>query len=134
MRPHDGRAVPTFLRQALQDKPLTVFGDGSQTRSFCYVDDMVRGLYGLMCSTYHDPVNLGNPYEMSLLELAETVIEVTGSRSEIVFEALPQDDPKVRQPDITLAREVLGWEPQVELADGLRMTIERSGVERLVGA
>jgi dTDP-glucose 4,6-dehydratase len=134
MRPHDGRAVPTFLRQALQDKPLTVFGDGSQTRSFCYVDDMVRGLYSLMCSEYHDPVNLGNPLEMSLLELAETVIDVTGSRSEIVFEALPQDDPKVRQPDITLAREVLGWDPEVLLADGLRMTIERSGVERLVGA
>ncbi len=133
MRPHDGRAVPTFLRQALQDKPLTVFGDGSQTRSFCYVDDMVRGLYSLMCSEYHDPVNLGNPYEMSLLELAETVIEVTGSRSEIVFEALPQDDPKVRQPDITLAREVLGWQPETLLADGLKMTIERSGIERLVG-
>jgi dTDP-glucose 4,6-dehydratase len=134
MRPHDGRAVPTFLRQALQDKPLTVFGDGSQTRSFCYVEDMVRGLYELMCSEYHDPVNLGNPGEMSLLELAETVIEVTGSRSEIVFEALPQDDPKVRQPDITLAREVLGWQPEIELADGLKMTIERSGVERLMGA
>jgi dTDP-glucose 4,6-dehydratase len=134
MRPHDGRAVPTFLRQALQDKPLTVFGDGSQTRSFCYVDDMVRGLYDLMCSEYHDPVNLGNPYEMSLLELAETVIDVTGSRSEIVYEALPEDDPKVRQPDITLAREVLSWEPRVELAEGLKMTIERSGIERLMGA
>jgi dTDP-glucose 4,6-dehydratase len=134
MRPHDGRAVPTFLRQALQDKPLTVFGDGSQTRSFCYVEDMVRGLYSLMCSEYHDPVNLGNPYEMSLLELAETVIDVTDSRSEIVFEALPQDDPKVRQPDITLAREVLSWQPEVLLADGLKLTIERSGVERLVGA
>ena len=115
MRPHDGRAIPTFLRQALQDKPLTVFGDGSQTRSFCYVSDLVRGLVGLMASEYHQPVNLGNPIEMTLLELAETVIEVTGSRSEIVFEALPQDDPKVRQPDITLAREVLEWEPEVEL-------------------
>jgi dTDP-glucose 4,6-dehydratase len=94
---------------------------------------MVKGLYDLMCSEYHDPVNLGNPYEMSLLELAETVIDVTGSRSEIVYEALPEDDPKVRQPDITLAREVLNWEPRVELAEGLKMTIERSGIERLVG-
>ena len=98
MRPHDGRAIPTFLRQALQDKPLTVFGDGVQTRSFCYVEDLIRGLVALMSSEYHQPVNLGNPIEMTLLELAETVIEVTGSRSEIVFEALPQDDPKVRQP------------------------------------
>src|SRR3990172_8705329 len=113
MRPHDGRAIPTFLRQALQDKPLTVFGDGGQTRSFCFVEDLVRGFVDLMASEYHMPVNLGNPREMSLLELAETVIEVTGSRSEIVFEALPQDDPKVRQPDITLAREVLDWEPRV---------------------
>src|SRR5688572_13056504 len=134
MRPHDGRAIPTFLRQALQDKPLTVFGDGSQTRSFCYVDDLIRGLVALMASEYHQPVNLGNPGEMTLLELAETVVDVTGSRSEIGYEALPQDDPKVRQPDITLAREVLEWEPEVELADGLRMTIEQSGIERLVGA
>jgi dTDP-glucose 4,6-dehydratase len=133
MRPHDGRAVPTFLRQALQDKPLTVYGDGSQTRSFCYVDDLVRGLVDLALSGYHEPVNLGNPGEFTILDLAETVIEVTGSRSEILFEALPQDDPKVRQPDITTARDVLGWEPHVELRDGLRMTIEQSGVERLVG-
>jgi dTDP-glucose 4,6-dehydratase len=134
MRPHDGRAVPTFLRQALQDKPLTVFGDGSQTRSFCYVDDLVRGLVELMLSGYHEPVNLGNPGEMSILELAETVIEVTGSRSEILFEPLPQDDPRVRQPDISTARDVLGWAPEVELRDGLKMTIEQAGVERLVGA
>src|SRR6187455_850403 len=134
MRPHDGRAIPTFLRQALQDKPLTVFGDGGQTRSFCYVGDLIRGLVALMSSEYHQPVNVGNPIEMTLLELAETVIDVTGSRSEIVFEALPQDDPKVRQPDITLAREVLEWGPEVELADGLRMTIEQSGIERLMGA
>src|SRR5881409_2457884 len=120
MRPHDGRAIPTFLRQALQDKPLTVFGDGSQTRSFCYVDDLIAGLASLAASEYHEPVNLGNPREMSLLELAECVIEVTGSRSEIVFEALPQDDPRVRQPDITTARDVLGWEPEVELREGLR--------------
>ncbi len=134
MRPHDGRAIPTFLRQALQDKPVTVFGDGSQTRSFCYVDDLIRGLVALAESDVHLPVNLGNPKEMSLLELAETVIDVTGSRSEIVFEALPVDDPQVRQPDITRARQLLGWEPEVDLADGLRRTIEQAGVERLVGA
>src|SRR5437764_4059986 len=133
MRPHDGRAIPTFLRQALQDKPLTVFGDGSQTRSFCYVDDLIRGLYLLMCSEYHLPVNLGNPAEMSLLELAETVIEVTGASSEIVFEALPEDDPKVRQPDIALARAELDWEPEIGLPEGLRNTIDRSGVDRLTG-
>ncbi len=134
MRPHDGRAIPTFLRQALQDKPLTVFGDGSQTRSFCYVDDLVRGLVELSWSNYHVPVNLGNPTEMSLLELAETVIEVTGSRSEIIFEALPQDDPRVRQPDISVAMQVLGWMPELELKEGLKRTIDQSGLERLVGA
>jgi dTDP-glucose 4,6-dehydratase len=134
MRPHDGRAIPTFLRQALQDKPLTVFGDGSQTRSFCYVSDLIRGLASLAASGYHQPVNIGNPSEMSLLGLAETVIEVTGSRSEIVYEALPQDDPRVRQPDISLANDVLGWAPEVELKEGLRRTIEEAGIERLVGA
>jgi dTDP-glucose 4,6-dehydratase len=134
MRPRDGRAIPTFLRQALQDKPLTVFGDGSQTRSFCYVDDLVRGLVLLAESDVHLPVNLGNPDEYTLLELAKTVIEVAESRSEIVFEALPVDDPQVRQPDITRAKQLLGWEPQVELRDGLRRTIEQAGVERLVGA
>ena len=134
MRPHDGRAIPTFLRQALQDKPLTVFGDGSQTRSFCYVDDLVRGLISLMDSDAHLPINIGNPEERTLLELAEAVVEVTESRSEIVFEALPVDDPQVRQPDITRAREILGWEPQVGLHDGLRRTIEQAGVERLVGS
>ncbi len=134
MRPHDGRAIPTFLRQALQDKPVTVFGDGSQTRSFCYVDDLIRGFVLLAESDVHLPVNLGNPKEMSLLQLAEAVIEVSESRSEIVFEALPVDDPQVRQPDITRARQLLGWEPEVELRDGLRRTIEQAGVERLVGA
>jgi dTDP-glucose 4,6-dehydratase len=134
MRPHDGRAIPTFLRQALQDKPVTVYGDGSQTRSFCFVDDMIAGLVALMESDVHLPVNLGNPDEMSLLELAKAVIEVAESRSEIVFEALPIDDPQVRQPDITRARQLLGWEPQIELRDGLRRTIEQAGVERLVGA
>ncbi|MBW3593196.1 MAG: SDR family oxidoreductase [Actinobacteria bacterium] len=120
MRPYDGRAIPTFMRQALENKPLTVFGDGSQTRSFCYVDDLIGGLYLLATSREHLPVNLGNPTEMTLLELAEAVIRATGSRSEIVFEALPVDDPQVRQPDITRARAVLGWEPKVSLEDGLR--------------
>src|SRR2546421_1322354 len=134
MRPHDGRAIPTVLRQALNDKPITVFGDGSQTRSFCYVEDEIRGLISLAESGYHDPVNIGNPDEYTLLELAELVIEVTGSKSEIVFEALPTDDPKVRQPDITLAREILDWEPTVDLREGLRRTIVQAGRETLVGA
>jgi dTDP-glucose 4,6-dehydratase len=134
MRPYDGRAVPTFLRQALQDKPLTVFGDGSQTRSFCYVDDQIRGYVALAESDVHLPVNIGNPDEFTLLELANAVIEVAESRSEIVFEALPTDDPQVRQPDITRAKQLLGWEPEVDLRDGLRRTIEQAGVERLVGA
>jgi dTDP-glucose 4,6-dehydratase len=134
MRPHDGRAIPTFLRQALQDRPITVFGDGSQTRSFCYVEDEVRGLIALAESGYHNPVNIGNPDEFTLLELARTVIEITGSGSEIVFEALPTDDPQVRRPDISLARELLGWEPTTALREGLRRTIEASGVNRLVGA
>ena len=134
MRPHDGRAIPTFLRQALQDRPLTVFGDGSQTRSFCYVEDEIRGLIALAESGYHLPVNIGNPDEYTLLELAKTVLEVTGSGSEIIFEALPVDDPQVRQPDITLAREILGWEPEIDLREGLRRTIETSGREVLTGA
>jgi dTDP-glucose 4,6-dehydratase len=120
MRPHDGRAIPTFVRQALENKPLTVFGDGSQTRSFCYVDDEIRGLYLLATSGEHLPVNIGNPHEMTLLELAEAVIRVTGSKSEIVFEALPVDDPQVRQPDITRAQQVLGWEPEIKLDEGLK--------------
>jgi len=134
MRPHDGRAIPTFLRQALQDKPLTVFGDGSQTRSFCFVDDLIRGLNSLMESEVHLPVNIGNPVEFTLLEAAKAVIEVTDSRSEIVFEALPVDDPQQRQPDITRAKDLLGWEPKVSLREALKLTVERSGVERLVGA
>jgi dTDP-glucose 4,6-dehydratase len=133
MRPHDGRAIPTFLRQALTDRPITVFGDGSQTRSFCYVSDEIDGLIRLAESGVHQPVNIGNPNEFTLLELAKTVIEVTGSNSEIVFEALPTDDPQVRQPDITLARDLLGWEPQVSLREGLQRTIEKAGVELLVG-
>jgi dTDP-glucose 4,6-dehydratase len=134
MRPHDGRAIPTFLRQALQDRPITVFGDGSQTRSFCYVSDLIDGIIRLAESGHHMPVNIGNPHEFTLLELANAVIDVTGSRSEIVHEALPIDDPQVRQPDISLAREILGWEPKVELREGLRRTLEESGVEALTGA
>ena len=120
MRPHDGRAIPTFLRQALDDEPITVFGDGSQTRSFCYVDDMIRGLYALAMRDEHLPVNLGNPNEFTVLELAERVIRLTNSKSEIVFEALPVDDPQVRRPDITRARQVLGWEPEIAIEEGLR--------------
>jgi dTDP-glucose 4,6-dehydratase len=133
MRPHDGRAIPTFLRQALQDRPITVFGDGSQTRSFCYVDDLIRGIIGLSESGHHDPVNIGNPNEFTLLELAEAVLDVTGSKSEIIYEALPTDDPQVRQPDISKAREILNWEPAVELREGLERTIERSGRDGLIG-
>jgi dTDP-glucose 4,6-dehydratase len=132
MRANDGRAIPTFLRQAIAGKPVTVFGDGSQTRSFCYVDDLVRGLVLLAESGEHLPVNIGNPDEKTLLELAETVIRLTGSPSEIVFEALPVDDPQVRQPDITRAKQLLGWEPTVELEDGLRRTIASLGHEAAV--
>jgi dTDP-glucose 4,6-dehydratase len=130
MRPNDGRAVPTFLRQALASQPLTVFGDGSQTRSFCYVDDLMRGLYLLATSGEHLPVNLGNPREFTILELAETVLRVTGSSSEIVYEALPEDDPQQRQPDITRARQVLGWQPEIELEEGLRRTLGLSSPGR----
>ena len=128
MRSHDGRAIPTFVRQALENKPLTVFGDGSQSRSFCYVDDLIRGLYLLGVSGEHLPVNLGNPGEFTILELAETVLHVTESKSEIVFEALPVDDPQIRQPDITRAKQLLGWEPEIGLEEGLRRmlpTMER---------
>jgi dTDP-glucose 4,6-dehydratase len=120
MRPFDGRALPNFMRQALANKPLTVYGDGSQTRSFCYVDDLIRGLVLLAESREHLPVNLGNPDEKTLLELAETVLKITGSTSDIVFEPLPVDDPNVRRPDITRASQVLGWEPEVPLEEGLK--------------
>jgi dTDP-glucose 4,6-dehydratase len=129
MRANDGRAVPTFVRQALEHKPLTVFGDGSQTRSFCYVDDMIHGLFLLSRSAEHQPVNLGNPNEFTILELAETVIRVVESQSEIVFEALPVDDPQVRQPDITRAKEILGWKPEIELEEGLRRMLPSLGRE-----
>ena len=124
MRPNDGRAVPTFVRQALEGKPLTVFGDGTQTRSFCYVDDLIRGLVSLAESGEHLPVNIGNPNEFSMNDLAETVLRVTGSKSEVIHEALPVDDPQVRQPDITRARQLLGWEPEVDLGEGLRRMLE----------
>jgi dTDP-glucose 4,6-dehydratase len=129
MRSHDGRAIPTFVRQAIENEPLTVFGDGSQTRSFCYVDDLIRGLHLLAESGEHLPVNLGNPREFSILELAQTVVRVTSSKSEIVFEALPIDDPQVRQPDITRARQLLGWEPEIELEEGLRRMLPTLGRE-----
>ena len=129
MRPYDGRAIPTFVRQALENKPLTIFGDGSQTRSFCYVDDMIHGLYALAMGDEHYPVNLGNPSEFTILELAETVLKVTGSKSEIVFEALPMDDPQIRQPDITRAKEILGWTPEIDLEEGLRRLLPTLGRE-----
>ncbi|HEY8369358.1 MAG TPA: NAD-dependent epimerase/dehydratase family protein, partial [Thermodesulfobacteriota bacterium] len=124
MRPHDGRVVPAFTLQALAGEDITVFGDGSQTRSFCYVDDLVEGIYRLLHSDYVGPVNLGNPEERTVLEFAERVKRLTGSTSRIVFKPLPVDDPKVRRPDITLARRLLGWEPRVDIDDGLRATIE----------
>ena len=133
MRAHDGRAIPNFMRQALAGEPLTIYGDGSQTRSFCYVDDLIRGLVLLAESGEHLPVNLGNPAEFSIRELAETVIRVTESSSEVVFEALPIDDPQIRQPDITRARQVLGWEPEVPLEEGLRRMMA-TGLEQPVRA
>jgi dTDP-glucose 4,6-dehydratase len=132
MRPSDGRAVPTFVRQALEGKPLTVFGDGTQTRSFCYVDDLIRGLVALAGSGEHLPVNLGNPAEFTLNELAEVVLRITASKSELVYEALPVDDPQVRQPDITRARQLLGWEPEIQLEEGLRRMLPSFGREPVV--
>jgi len=132
MRPSDGRAVPTFVRQALEGKPLTVFGDGTQTRSFCYVDDLIRGLVALAESGEHLPVNLGNPAEFTLNELAEVVLRITGSKSELVYEALPVDDPQVRQPDITRARQLLGWEPKIQLEEGLQRMLPSFGREPVV--
>ena len=127
MRPNDGRAIPNFISQALAEKPLTVYGDGSQTRSFCYVDDLIRGLVLLAESGEHLPVNIGNPGEYTILQLAEAVLAATGSPSQILFESLPVDDPQVRQPDITRARQVLGWEPEIPLDEGLRRTLASLG-------
>ena len=124
MRLHDGRVVPAFLGQALKNKPITVFGEGRQTRSFCYVSDLIEGIYRLMLSEYDLPVNIGNPAEMTVLDFARQIIQATGSKSKITFKPLPQDDPKQRKPDITRARKYLRWEPKVALAEGLVKTIE----------
>ena len=124
MRLHDGRVVPAFISQAIKHKPVTVFGKGGQTRSFCYVSDLIEGIYRLMNSSTSDPVNIGNPHELTVLEFAREIIRATGSRSRIVYKPLPQDDPKQRQPDITRARSILKWEPKVALKEGLTKTIE----------
>ncbi|RME02554.1 MAG: SDR family oxidoreductase [Deltaproteobacteria bacterium] len=124
MRLSDGRVVPTFIAQALKGESLTVFGDGSQTRSFCYISDLVDGLFKLLMSSYSEPVNLGNPHEMTILEFAHKIVEITGSESDVVFRDLPVDDPKQRRPDIGRARKILGWEPKIPIEEGLRRTIE----------
>jgi dTDP-glucose 4,6-dehydratase len=123
MRLNDGRALPAFMSQALRGQDVTIFGDGSQTRSFCYVDDLVEGIVRLLWSNESLPVNIGNPSEITIKEFAERVIELTGSKSKMIYLDLPEDDPKVRQPDITKARELLGWEPQIDLASGLARTL-----------
>jgi dTDP-glucose 4,6-dehydratase len=124
MRPRDGRVVPAFIQQALQGEPLSIFGDGGQTRSFCYVSDLIEGIWRLLRSDVRQPVNVGNPREMTIREFAEAILRLTGSSSALSFHPLPEDDPKVRQPDISRARSVLGWEPRVSLEDGLAATIE----------
>ncbi len=124
MRIRDGRAIPTFLAQALRGEDLTVFGDGSQTRSFCYISDMVEGICRLLDSATHDPVNIGNPSEMTLMDLARRIVDITGSSSRVVHRPLPEDDPRVRQPDISRARRLLGWDPSISLEEGLRRTME----------
>ncbi len=124
MRPEDGRAIPTFIPQSLRGEPITIFGNGNQTRSFCYVSDLIEGIYRLLLSDIHDPVNIGNPDERTILELTETIIRLTGSRSRIEYHPLPLHDPKVRQPDISMAKQLLGWEPQIDLDTGLKMTID----------
>ncbi len=123
MRLEDGRAVPNFMTQALKNKPITVYGDGRQTRSLCYVSDLIDGIYRLLMSNENNPVNIGNPHEISLLQLAEAVKRLTGSKSRIVFRPLPEDDPKVRRPDITRAKKLLKWQPKVDLEEGLKKTI-----------
>jgi dTDP-glucose 4,6-dehydratase len=124
MRIEDGRAIPAFMSQALRGEPVTVFGDGSQTRSVCYVDDLVEGIYRLLLSNETDPVNVGNPDEITMLDLAKEIIDITQSQSDIVFKPLPQDDPKIRQPDITRAKQLLDWQPQVQRREGLLKTME----------
>jgi len=124
MRLRDGRVVPAFIGQALTGQPLTIFGDGSQTRSFCYVSDLIDGIYRLALSDFHEPVNIGNPREMTIKQFAEEIIRITGTKSGIEYRPLPVDDPKVRQPDISRAKKVLGWEPQVEFEEGIAKTVE----------
>ncbi len=124
MRLNDGRVLPTFISQALKGEDLTVFGDGSQTRSFCYVDDLIEGIFRLLNTDYHEPVNIGNPDEITILEFAEEILKHTNSKSKITFNELPVDDPKVRQPDITLARKLLGWEPKISRSEGIKITLE----------
>jgi dTDP-glucose 4,6-dehydratase len=124
MRLNDGRALPAFMGQALRGEDITVFGDGSQTRSFCYVDDLIEGIYRLLLSEYAHPVNIGNPDEISIRDFAEEIIKLTGTDQKIVYKPLPTDDPKQRQPDITRARELLGWEPKVSRAEGMKKTWE----------
>lgn len=124
MRKNDGRVIPTFITQALNNEPLSVFGDGSQTRSFCYISDLIEGIYRLMLSDLNEPTNLGNPEEIAILELGRKILEITRSRSEIVYQPLPEDDPKVRRPDIVRAREILGWNPTVDLGEGLTKTLQ----------
>src|SRR6478609_4114344 len=123
MRPPDGRAVPAFMSQALRNEDVTIFGDGSQTRSFCFITDLVDGILRLMASSTNEPVNIGNPHEVSITEIARTIIGLVGSKSSLVYRPLPVDDPKQRQPDITRARTLLGWEPKVDLEDGLTKTV-----------
>jgi dTDP-glucose 4,6-dehydratase len=124
MRLDDGRVLPAFMGQALRGEPLTVFGKGDQTRSFCYVDDLIEGIYRLLHSDYTDPVNIGNPSEITILDFAKEILSLTDSKSEISYKPLPQDDPKIRRPNIERAREVLGWEPQVDRTEGLKRTLE----------
>ncbi|PYK80968.1 MAG: NAD-dependent dehydratase [Verrucomicrobia bacterium] len=124
MRLHDGRVVPAFISEALTGKPLTIFGDGSQTRSFCYVSDLIDGIFRLAMSDFHEPVNIGNPREMTIKEFADEIIRITGTKSGIEYRPLPEDDPKVRQPDITRAKKILGWQPQIDFDEGIRETIE----------
>ncbi len=123
MRLHDGRAVPAFMGQALRGEDITIFGSGQQTRSFCYVSDLVDGIIRLMESNVNEPVNIGNPHEMTIEEIAREILRLTGSSSRLIYKPLPEDDPKVRQPDITRARTLLGWEPKVPLEDGLKKTL-----------
>jgi dTDP-glucose 4,6-dehydratase len=124
MRLNDGRVIPAFMGQALRGEDLTVFGDGSQTRSFCYVDDQVEGIYRLLLSDYSDPVNIGNPHEITIKEFAEEIIKLTGTTQKIIYRDLPVNDPMQRQPDITLAKKLLGWEPKIDRAEGMKITFD----------